>query len=256
MNNNFDALKLRIVTKVELLKTSLKRIVVALPLSTIFILNTTTCFADEEYNRQLEEQAYDFIYDLAQEEIQPDEKVEIELSKISSGTNYPICEGELKFENAGGKLRRNNSIKIACRSETTPYYFYLSARVTVSAPFVTVINAVPRGTVLTADNLTIDYMNKVLDRGTAFTDPAELDGVRTKRDLKPGSPISKNQICVICRGDEVFIEASHGALSVKTKGEAMQDGSYHEKIRVKNLKSGKVVRGEVLDHETVSVISH
>ena len=77
MNNNFDALKFRIVTKVELLKTSLKRIVVALPLSAIFIFNTTICLADEEYNRQLEEQAYDFIYDLAQEEIQPDEKVEI-----------------------------------------------------------------------------------------------------------------------------------------------------------------------------------
>lgn len=255
MNNSFNFKKYRIVNHVvqhSFFFTAITWSLIILLKFSLAIL-PTFAYADEEYNKDLEEQAYEFIYDLAKNETPPEDKIEIDLSSIPRGTNYPICEGEVEFELAGNKIRRNNSIKISCKSKTTPYYFYLTAKLTISAPFVTVVSAVPKGTILTRDTLTISYINKVLDRGTAFNDITELEGVKTKRDLKPGNPISKNQICVICRGDEVLIEATHGSLSVRTKGEALQDGSYNDKIRVKNLKSSNIVRGIVIDKNTVSV---
>ena len=96
-------------------------------------------------------------------------------------------------------------------------------------------------------------MDKVLDKGTTFKDVNVLANVKTKRDIKPGSPIHKNQICVICKGDEITIELASNGLVLKTKGEAQQDGSYNDTIRVKNVKSGKFVRGRIINNETVLI---
>ena len=120
-------------------------------------------------------------------------------------------------------------------------------------PYVTVINAVNKNSVLDVNNLTIEYMDKVLDKGTTFKDVNVLANVKTKRDIKPGSPIHKNQICVICKGDEITIELASNGLVLKTKGEAQQDGSYNDTIRVKNVKSGKFVRGRIINNETVLI---
>ena len=204
----------------------------------------SSCPADSEYNQELCEEAREWLEgELALED---GETAEITITSAPR-RDYPVCEGPVEFSVAAGKVRKNNSIKTECKSDTTPWHFYLTARVVIKTPFVTVISAVPKNSMLSRDNLTIAYMDKVLNRGTTFSDPALLDGIRTKRDLKPGQPVHSNQICVICQGDEIDIEAAGGSFSIRTRGEAMQDGSYGDFIRVKNLKSGKTVKARVID---------
>ena len=206
---------------------------------------------DEEYANDIAQSVYDYVSDSL--ELESDEKAEIEVSKISNRLKHPICEGEFQYSVATKTLRKNNSIKVVCDSQTTPYFLYVNVRITVMKPYVTVINAVNKNSVLDVNNLTIEYMDKVLDKGTTFKDVNILANVKTKRDIKPGSPIHKNQICVICKGDEITIELASNGLVLKTKGEAQQDGSYNDTIRVKNVKSGKFVRGRIINNETVLI---
>ncbi len=224
-------------------------------LSTFLILlclsTSTTALADEEYNQELADGAKDWLE--SQLELEANETAEIDVTPPSSRRNYPVCEGEITYELVAGKIRKNNSIRIECKSETTPFKAYATARLEIKMPYVTVVNAVPKNSVLTADNLVIDYMNKNQDRGRTFSDPAVLDGIRTKRDIRPGQPVLTNQICVICEGDEIDIEAAGSGFSVKTRGEAIQDGSFGDTIRVKNSKSGKVVKGKVVDATLVLI---
>ncbi|MGN1393473.1 MAG: flagellar basal body P-ring formation chaperone FlgA [Succinivibrionaceae bacterium] len=205
---------------------------------------------NDEYKNQILEEISDFIN--RQLVLEDDEKAEIIVNPYSR--NYPICEGELKYAVASGKIRKNNSIKVECLSETTPYSFYVTSRVTIQTPFVTVINPVSKKDTLSSSNLTIAYQDKTLDKGTTFKDIEKLDGIKVKRDLKPGQPIHKNQICVVCKGDEVIIEATNGNFSIKTTGESLEDGSYNEKIKVKNLKSGKIVKAVVADVNLVRIL--
>lgn len=207
--------------------------------------------ADEEYNLQLEEGAKDFLTDNL--ELEPDERVNIDIVHIDARRNIPVCEGDIEYSIASGKIRKNNTIKTQCHSETTPFSIYIVIKAIIEKPFVTVINPVLKDTVLSLDNLTLAYMDKIMDRGVTFTDINQLDGIRTKRDLRPGQPIHKNQICVVCSGVTVTIEATNGNLSVKTDGEALQDGSFNDTVRVRNLKSGKVIRAKVVNSNLVRI---
>lgn len=208
------------------------------------------CLADSEYNQELAEEARDWLE--GELVLEDGETAEISIASAPR-RDYPVCEGEVTFSVAADKIRKNNSIKTECKSDTTPWHFYITARVVIKTPFVTVIAAVPKNSVLTRDNLTTGYMDKILNRGTSFTDPSLLDGIRTKRDLKPGQPVLSNQICVICQGDEIDIEAAGDSFSIRTRGEAMQDGSYGDYIRVKNSKSGKTVKARVVDSSLVRI---
>lgn len=215
------------------------------------IANADIIATNNDYTLQLEDGAKDFL--TSNLELEPDERANIDVIHLDPRKNIPICEGELEYSIASGKIRKNNTIKAQCHSETTPFSIYIVIKLIIEKPFVTVIEPVLKDTILSADNLTLDYMDKIMDRGVSFSDPSELEGIRTKRDLRPGQPIQKNQICVVCLGSTVTIEATNGLLSVKTTGEALQDGSFQDTIRVKNMKSGKTVRAKVVNSNLVVI---
>ncbi|HAV88201.1 MAG TPA: flagella basal body P-ring formation protein FlgA, partial [Pseudomonas sp.] len=50
---------------------------------------------------------------------------------------------------------------------------------------------------------------------------------------------------VIRRGDQVVISAGNQSVNVRMPGEALTDGAPGEQIRVKNLRSGRIVRARV-----------
>ncbi len=211
----------------------------------------TPALADESYLRELEELAEEYVR--GHIELLEDEKLEIEVRKLDNGRLVPICEGNLNLTVASGKIRKNNTIKAQCISATTPFTLYIVVKAIVKRPFVTVVNQTPKDTILEKSNLTLDYLDKYLDRGNNFTDINQLIGIKTKRNLRPGQPIQKNQVCVVCNGSLVTIEAANEQISVKTDGEALQDGTFHDKIRVRNLKTGKVVRAIVINPNLVRI---
>lgn len=222
---------------------------------TLYVTLVCTCFIKpvlantDEYKSEIMDGAKDYLNELI--ELQDGERANVTINPFSR--SITICEGVITYELTTPKLKKNNPIKVTCDSETTPYSFYLTSRVVIEKPYVTVINPVTKNDILDANNLTISYQDKVLDKGTTFQDPNVLDGIMVKRDIRPGQPILKNNICVVCKGNEVTIEATNGNFSIKTAGIAMDNGSYNEKIKVKNIKSGKIVRAVVIDRNLVEV---
>lgn len=214
-------------------------------------LNAQTESENSSYLRDLEAGAEDFVRENII--LEENETLELQTSKINDNKIIPICEGELKYSIASGKIRKNNTIKAQCHSATTPWSIYIVVRAYVKTPFVTVTNDIPKGAIFTEKDLTISYIDKTLDRGFHFTDPALLVGIKTKRNIKPGQPIQKNQVCVVCNGSLVTIEASNSLVSVKTDGEALQDGSFNDKIKVRNLKTGKIIQATVVNSSLVRI---
>ena len=66
--------------------------------------------------------------------------------------------------------------------------------------------------------------------------------------------MKKSDFCIVAKGDPVYIEATNGALTIKTTGIAMQEGRLNENIQVKNSKSKKIIEATVTGPGQVRVI--
>jgi len=210
-------------------------------LITLALLLTAPCRAsDTQQVRQFAEQ---FVLD--QMTVDPTSRVEVSSGPIDDRLGIHACSGHLTARLAGSEeVRRTNSVYLKCEAEPI-WDLYLPVRVKVLRPFVSVADAAPRGTVLDEGLMTIEFMDEILLRGDTFSDTAPLVGSRLKRDLRAGQPVRQNQICVVCRGDKVEIQALTGGMQIKTQGTALQDGSFGEAIRVENNRSKRVIQAVV-----------
>ena len=87
-----------------------------------------------------------------------------------------------------------------------------------------------------------------------FTELAELEGLRTRRPIGFGDVVSRRhveEIPVVERGNDVQITVTSAHMQVSAAGVALQDGSVGDRIRVKNVDSGRILYGEVVDANTV-----
>jgi flagella basal body P-ring formation protein FlgA len=89
-----------------------------------------------------------------------------------------------------------------------------------------------------------------------FTDIAQLDRLQARRPIGAGDMITQRQvqkIPVVHRGDAVDLTLVSSFMEITTPGTVLQDGGIGDKVRVRNMDSGKVVQGKVLDDKTVQV---
>jgi flagella basal body P-ring formation protein FlgA len=90
----------------------------------------------------------------------------------------------------------------------------------------------------------------------AIRDPQDVVGKRVRRSVSIDTPLNGRLVeapAVITRNALVKIVAQSSLISITTQGQAKEDGSVGEHIRVLNLSSGKEVYAKVLDENTVRV---
>ena len=77
---------------------------------------------------------------------------------------------------------------------------------------------------------------------------------QNKKNLHSGEIIEDRHICVVCRNETVTIKAIKFGMLITTKGVALTDGSHGEQIKVKNIKSNRIISGQVTGISEVTVI--
>ncbi|MCH2038965.1 MAG: flagellar basal body P-ring formation chaperone FlgA [Rickettsiales bacterium] len=106
----------------------------------------------------------------------------------------------------------------------------------------------------------IHYKKFPLNRlrsGTIF-DAAEIIDKQTSRSVSANSPIRSQHIMqpYLVRKDEIIsIVFKNKFMNLKTSGIAMDNGIKGERIRIKNLRSGKIIAGKIIGKSTVSAIN-
>jgi len=106
--------------------------------------------------------------------------------------------------------------------------------------------SIRRGEILDAGSFELRYQDITKLKEPIFT-VEDIIGKRLKRSVRLGEPLQKNQVefpPVIKRGERVVIQVQSLGLMLSAAGEAKQDGSTGETIRVMNSNSHK----EVLCH--------
>lgn len=191
----------------------------------------------------LQERAQEFVYE--QLAVPLDAKAEVTAATLDERLPLTRCEDSLTISlPAKMEIRRNTTVYMKCE-EDKPWDVYLPVRVSIQKPYVTVVNPVAKGDLLTKSQLVLAYLDQTLIRGDYLSDTTALIGVRSKRELKPGQPVRLSQVCVVCKGDQVTLTAENNHFEIKTMARALQDGSFGEIIRLVNIRSGKTVQGKV-----------
>lgn len=124
--------------------------------------------------------------------------------------------------------------------------------------FVPVLkNRLARGAIIREDDIEMQpILLTRLRTGITITDPQELIGKTLKRVIALGMPLHPFDLAsqtVITPNSEVEMSYSSNGISVSDRGIALDKGAIGEIIRIKNSKSGTIVRARVDGAHNVSV---
>lgn len=93
-------------------------------------------------------------------------------------------------------------------------------------------------------------------RGEAVTSFGDLDGTRLKRGLNAGAVLTRAALEVrppVEAGEQISVTASMGGVVVRRAAIAQRDGFQGERIGARLLKSGQIVRVEVVGENAAKV---
>ncbi len=213
-----------------------------------------TVYATADEAKFLEKVAEQYI--LAQfPEDTPERKIYVKASRVDQNRNYGgKCEGFLTAQMQGQRIKVNSTVKIICKKPQNSYTLYVPVTVKVLRRSIVATHNIPKGTTISSDLIEENFIDENLIMNKTITDKDMILGSKAKRDIPSGSPIYQDNYCLVCKGDQVLIEASYNNLKVKTSGIALSEGNLNDTIEVKNAKSGKKISGIVSGPKTVSVI--
>ena len=89
--------------------------------------------------------------------------------------------------------------------------------------------------------------------GSFFQTRNSLYGARLKRNLNTNKLIKSRDVCFVCKGDKVTINATKTGLSIKASGIALSDANIGGTVRVKNSRTQRIVVGTVYALKEVKV---
>lgn len=202
-------------------------------------------------NTNLEEGAEAFI--TQQIELDPNIKTDIKVLPLDSRLTERHCEKPLNYStNATPPFNRQVTVQVKCE-DLSSWTQYIHVRIEELYPVIVTTQTINKGELITAELIAVEYKAKHFVRASNLHTEQFLIGSRAKRIVREGTAIGLNQICMVCKGDNVTIYAKTRTLTIKTSGIALQDGNAGEQIRVKNQKSGKTISARVKDVESVEV---
>ena len=215
-------------------------------------LNTAKATPQEaDFLRRVAEQ-----YILAQFQHQNnDVKIQVQAGRLDERRNFNgKCEGYLTAELRGNEVKSTSQVIINCSQPGNTYSIVVPVRVTMLNMGLVAAHNLSRGARITSSDLEQIYIEETANLSTAVSDPNILVGSRLKRDIKEGDQIRSSDFCVVCKNDKVSIIARSHGLSLKTSGLALDDGGINQSIRVRNLKSQKIISGVVTAPAQVEVV--
>ena len=129
--------------------------------------------------------------------------------------------------------------------------------VDVLVPAVHSTKSLTRGNRLSRNDLQLIQTPFKKLRGQYYTSLKPLEGRNLKRTVGANKLLTGNMLepdFLVRKGDSVMIQAGSNGLQVSIPGEALENGSLRDSIRVRNRSSRKVIDARVISEGKVSIL--
>lgn len=181
---------------------------------------------------------------------------EVEVNTLDPRLSMPGCDQTLtaSLQSPATPIGRV-VVKVRCEG-TTPWTVFVPAQVHLFRQVVTATRPMKRDEVIGERDVALrerdvgplgqGYLTALEQAvGQKLVRPAVMDQVV--------APMQVQQPEVVRKGDQVVISAGVGAIAVRMPGEALADGGQGEQIRVRNLRSNRVVKARITGPGQVEV---
>lgn len=180
----------------------------------------------------------------------------VEVSTLDPRLRLSACKKPLAPFTPNGQHRLGNTtIGVRCEDDR-PWSLYVPVRIVSNVNILTAARPLPRGSILTPDDISTSQRDAATLPYGFFTDPDLLAGLQLKRAIRPGEVFSPTMVTpppLIERGQTVWIAAETEGIKVTVKGEALADAAAGERVRVRNLSSKRTIEAEVTGPAMVRV---
>lgn len=176
-------------------------------------------------------------------------KLEVVAGHLDPRLRLTDCPSALQTS-LPGRQTLNKSVTVLVRCEEDQWQIYIPVKIKLMIPIIVAKRPLDRGVTINKNDVMIQLVNAQFQRGQTYTDASSLIGARIKRVVGIGEAIQGNDICMVCRNDEVIMTAGKNGLHIVVKGSALSDGTLGEQIKVRNSKSNRIVDA------TITAVGH
>jgi flagella basal body P-ring formation protein FlgA len=184
-------------------------------------------------------------------------RLQVNVGMVDSRLSLTKCASALNFRVHGSDLQPGRQmIKVQCASPS-PWSIYVPATIEAYRSVLVASRSLNRGSLLSPGDIHLEERDVTSIKSFYLHDKTQAMGKNLKRRLKPGQVLTSPMLSppkIISKGQEVSIEAQSGPVTVRMTGIAMSDGKMGQQIRVKNLRSNKIIRAKVSGDSEVQVI--
>ena len=157
-------------------------------------------------------------------------------------------------ENKIDKLGKNQNIASVYENNIKVYEFPFSLNTGKLIKEYTLVKDVKKGESYKEDKVSVKsemvyeetkLKNLEINEKTVFTE-----------DLYAGTKLQPSNIEIagtIKKGQKISVEINYGSLTISDRGEALQNGEFGQEIDVKNLRTGKTLKGTVVSENIVEI---
>jgi flagella basal body P-ring formation protein FlgA len=208
------------------------------------VIGATTSFLEQEIETHLQRSARDARY-------------EVQVNRLDNRLRLPLCpDGALhaELESPTEPVGRV-TVRLSCESEVR-WRLFVPAQVSLFQPVLVTTRPLTRHSVVSERDVSLLERDVGLLNNAYLTDIEQIKGLRLRRQVSADTVLSPNQLEqqeVVKRGDKVVISAANAQVSVRMPGEALESGNLGSQIRVRNNRSGRVVKARITGPGQVEV---
>jgi flagella basal body P-ring formation protein FlgA len=189
----------------------------------------------------------------------PEDEITLESVRVPEDVALP--EGALRWE-----IRENGNTDYLGNVSVTLTFVVdgrkirrvpLSGRVSITRDVLQAARNIQRGDLIRAEDVLQTVKTTMRMNGDVLMDAGEAVGKRASRSIRAGRAITSAMVedpPVVEKGSDVTIVAENDILRITTRGEALEEGRRGDRIRVRNLGSGKEITSTVRGPGRVDVV--
>ena len=128
-------------------------------------------------------------------------------------------------------------------------------KVSKSVKLITLRNNLKKGEVIQKHDLKFDYKTNSVGNGF-FESFDKLVGRKINQNLSKGQVIKIRHLeenFMVSEGQSIIIFSDLYGINVRMQGNALENGHFNELIKVKNISSGKIVQGRVINEKKILI---
>ena len=128
-------------------------------------------------------------------------------------------------------------------------------KISNSIKLITLRNNLKKGEVIQKHDLKFDYKTNSVGNGF-FESFDKLVGRKINQNLSKGQVIKIRHLeenFMVSEGQSIIIFSDLYGINVRMQGNALENGHFNELIKVKNISSGKIVQGRVINEKKILI---